>query len=151
MQRTRRYSIVYVRFCVTSVSNIPKIFRYVGNNPEVGFFWTMIFKIVMMKTFTQGWSPDMLVGLLEALGLLLVSRSLPGFLFLFFFPLVVIFISIFVARAQIQRFFCSPAKTKDIKEQLVLEVIFYQLRQQQFSIQINTLTTIRSTLCTNST
>ena len=95
-----------------------------------------------MKTFTQGWSPDMLVGLLEALGLLLVSRSLPGFLFLFFFPLVVIFISIFVARAQIQRFFCSPAKTKDIKEQLVLEVIFYQLRQQQFSIQINTLTTI---------
>ena len=111
---------------------------------------TMIIKIVMMKTFTQGWSPDMLVGLLEALGLLLVSRSLPGFLFLFFFPLVVIFISIFVARAQIQRFFCSPAKTKDIKEQLVLEVIFYQLRQQQFSIQINTLTTIRSTLCSNS-
>ena len=47
-------------------------------------------------------------------------------------------------------FFCSPAKTKDIKEQLVLEVIFYQLRQQQFSIQINTLTTIRSTLCSNS-
>ena len=78
-------------------------------------------------------------------------QQVPSWLpLLFFFPLVVIFISIFVARAQIQRFFCSPAKTKDIKEQLVLEVIFYQLRQQQFSIQINTLTTIRSTLCSNS-
>ena len=66
----------------------------------------------MMKTFTQGWSPDMLVGLLEALGLLLVSRSLPGFLFLFFFPLVVIFISIFVARTQIQRFFAAQQRQK---------------------------------------
>ena len=66
----------------------------------------------------------MLVGLLEALGLLLVSRFIVfNFVFVFYiFPL-----SLYHPKTVIVNLTtCSAPKAKDVKEQLVLEVIGHQ-------------------------